>query len=408
MHTPADMPALAFVLLLVLGRQPAPALPYQDLVPEFVEKIAAAVAPLQRVYLVVTARDDDTAAVAGGEDTRAPALEARVAGMLAARGIRAANRADGVASVTFTCSQNLRERACVADVRKGDDSQLVVVSRRHDPGAAVPRPAPLALDVRTVFTQRAPMLDVALVGDRLVVLEPTAVTLYQRRQSGWQLERSRPIASSRAPARDVRGRLHVDGTTVDVWLPGVICRANLEALNLTCADEQQPWPIGVENTGISAGRNYFTTPEGLAFFSAASLGSGNNVDNAAERGDVRWLLTAQNGALLVLDASRRTIESRASMGDDVAAVSVSGAGCPAGPYVILSSRAGASGPDDAEALRLFQVVGRRLVAVAPPVVLPGPLSALWAEPGSTTATAVSHDTSSGRYEAFQVAITCGR
>jgi hypothetical protein len=384
----------ATVLSLTLAAQPAqPSFPYQDLALELVEKIAAAIAPLQQVHLAA-ARDDN------GEETRPRQLEAYLAEMLAARGVRGTDRPDGVANVTVTCSQNLRERVCAADIRTGDASQLVIASRRHDAAASLPRSMRLALDVRTLFTQSTPIVDVALSGDRLVVLEPAAITLYQRGQSGWQLERSRPIVSSRVPARDVRGRVRVDGTMIEALLPGVICRANLESLNPTCADEQQPWPLGVENTGMGAGRNYFTTPEGLAFFSAAALGPA---------ADARWLLTTPGGRLLFLDGSRRTIESSAAMGDDVAGVSVSGPACPVGTYVILSSRAdGAAAVDDVEALRLFLVIGRRLTAAASPVVLRGPLTALWAAPGSTTATAVSRDTTTGRYEALQVSITCGR
>jgi hypothetical protein len=148
---------------------------------------------------------------------------------------------------------------------------------------------------------------------------------------------------------------------------------------------------------MAAARNYFTTPEGLAFFGAASLGP----DAGA-----RWLLTGQDGRLLFLDASRRTIESGAAAGDDVAGVN---GVCAAGTYVLLSSRAaGGSSIDRAEALRLFHVVGRRLIPAASPFILPGPLTALWAAPGSSTATAVSHDTNADRYEAFQIAVTCGR
>ncbi len=401
---------VALALISITPPQPPapPSLPYQDLAPEFVEKIVAAVAPLQQVRLV-PARDADGPAGTGNDDTRARQWETSIAEMLAARGLHAVDRPDGAATVAFTCSQNLRERVCAADIRKGDASQLVIVARRHDAAASVPRSTTLALDVRTLFTQSTPILDVVQSGDRLVVLEPYAVSVYQRRQDGWQFERTRPIASSRVPARDVRGRLRLDGSAIEAFLPGVICRASLDALNLTCADEQQPWPIGIENAGMAAGRNYFTTPEGLAFFSAAPLGRGEDATGAAS---ARWLLTAQDGRLRFLDAERRTIESSASAGDDVAGITVAGAACGAGSYVLLSSRAagatGGPGGTDAAMLQMFQVIGRRLIAAASPFVLPGPLTALWAAPGSSSATAVSRDTNSGRYDAFHIAIACSR
>jgi hypothetical protein len=228
----------------------------------------------------------------------------------------------------------------------------------------------------------------------LFVLEPAALTRYQRRDNEWLADRSRPISSLRVPPRDIRGRLRLDGATVEALLPGVACRANVDALNLTCADEQQAWPLGVENTGIAVGRNYFTTPEGLAFYGVASL---------TAEADARWLVAAPDGRLLFLDSGRRALESAVSAGDEVAAVETT---CVPGSYVILSTRAGPAA--DAESLQLFQVIGRRLVPAASPVVLPGPLTALWAAPGARTAMAVSRDPSSGRYAAFQIAIICGR
>jgi hypothetical protein len=376
-------------LSLILAPQPAaPGFPYQDLAPELVEKIAAAVPPPQHVYLVAVGDDAD--------ETRRQ-WERHIAAMLAARGVQMSDRADAAVNVTFTCSQNVRERVCTADVRKGDVSQLVIATRPHDAAQSAQRPAALALDVRTLFTHRTPILDVALSGDRLFVLEPAALTLYQRRENGWQADRSRPIASPRVLPRDVRGRLRLDGSTIEAFLPGIVCRANVDGLNLTCADEQPPWPLGVENTGMAVGRNYFTTPEGLAFFGSASL---------AAEGDARWLVTAPDGRLLFLDNARRTLESAAGTGDDVAAVD---AACAPGSYVMLSSRASASPLiGGSEALQLFQVIGRRLVPAASPVVMPGPLTALWAAPRASTVTAISRDTISGRYAAFQIAIICGR
>ena len=374
--------------LLAAPQSTPPSFPYQDLVPELIEKIAASVTPVPLVRLAVAPGDD-------ADRPRARQLERDLSEKLTARGLRVVDRADGAAIVTVTCSQNLRERACAAEIRKAGASQVVTATRPHDASHPPPTSPVLALDVRTLFTHRTPILDVVLSGDRLFVLEPAALSRYQRRDNEWLADRSRPIASLRVPPRDIRGRLQLDGTTIEALLPGVVCRANLDALNVTCADEQQAWPLGVENTGIAVGRNYFTTPEGLAFYGAAPL---------TAEADARWLVTAPEGRLLFLDSGRRALESAVSAGDEVAAVDTA---CVPGSFVILAARAG-PGLADAEALQLFQVIGRRLLPLASPVVLPGPLTALWAAPGARTATAVSRDTSSGRYVAFQIAIICGR
>jgi hypothetical protein len=218
------------------------------------------------------------------------------------------------------------------------------------------------------------------------------VTLYRRSDTGWQRVQSRPIASSRPWPRDVRGRLRVDGTALEALLPGVACRAGIDLANMTCVDERQSWPLGIDNTGVDASRNHFTTPEGFAFFGAAALG---------DEAGARWLLADQFGSLILLDAARRNTAS-AGAGDDVVAIS---APCAPATHVLVSSPSTNGRPDT---LRLFRVVQRQLLPAALPLELPGAVTALWASPQATIATVVTRDMSAERYEAFQIAIACDR
>jgi hypothetical protein len=231
-------------------------------------------------------------------------------------------------------------------------------------------------------------------GDRLVVLDPQALTRYQRGDNGWQRVGTEPIAARRVWPRDLRGRVRVDGSRVDAFLPGVVCRSAGDGARLACVDDREAWPIGIDNTGLEANRNYFHTPEGLAFFGAAPLGPGASDANA------RWIVAAPTGALLLLDESRRSVATLAS-GDDVVALN---ALC-AGPVVLVASSGRGERPDT---VRLVRVVGRQFVPVAAPVELPGRLTALWAGPGATAATAVSRDAGADRYDAFQIRIACDR
>jgi hypothetical protein len=287
---------------------------------------------------------------------------------------------------------------CVAEIRRGPFDSAPGGPARDLVSAVAPRaspadPAPdvtLALETVPLFGQRTAILDVARVGDRLTVLDPSAVTLYRHADEGWRRIASRPIVSSQTWPRDVRGRLRTNGTAVEAFLPGVVCRATVDLTNLVCANEREPWPLAVDNSGIDAARNYFQTPEGLAFVSAASLGAD------AEAG---WVLADGAGRLVLLDANRELLGA-VGAGDDVAGIS---ARCRPGSYIVTSSSTAGA---DTDTLRLWQVVGRRLVAAATPIVLPGRLTALWAEAGASVATAVTHDAGAGRYEAFHVKISC--
>jgi hypothetical protein len=163
-------------------------------------------------------------------------------------------------------------------------------------------------------------------------------------------------------------------------------------LAVTCAERQRPWPIGIENGGLDTVRNHFTTPEGLAFYSAAPLGG------AAE---ARWLVADRDGALTWLDAARRVL-GNATFGDDVAGLA---AACGADSALVSVQRAPGA---DGDALQMYQAIRRRLVPAGSPLGLAGHVTALWSTSGADAATVVVRDAGDARYEAFQISIACGR
>ena len=250
---------------------------FQDLAPQLAAKIAAALAPGDQVMLTWAADEGDGAALLP--------VEAEIRRVLAGRGVRVVE--SGAATVLRTgCSISLRERACLAEVRRGEARDLIVVTRPLDTGGE--SAMPLSLELIPVFSQPAPILDAAVAGSRLLVLDSDRIAWYQQEATEgerpgvaadraistgrWTLRRAAAITHTRPWPRDVRGRLRADDTDVTAWLPGVTCRGSADLLRLACADERgESWPIGIDNTGIDAARNYFNTPEGLPFFAAAPL-----------------------------------------------------------------------------------------------------------------------------------------
>ena len=382
---------LCFAFLLArLAAQPP--LSFQDLAPELASKIAAAVGSGDHVTLtMVTTAETDRAA--------SMPIEAEIRQALAARGVRLVEGTEAPTALQVGCTSNLRERACVAELRRGTKRELVVVTRPLD--TRDERRIPPSLELIPLFSQRAPILDVVFVGNRLLVLDPERVTLYEQileraaasaERRRWNQLQSRPIATSRPWPRDVRGRLRSDDRTVTAWLPGVTCSGSADLSRFACADERGvPWPIGIENTGVDAARNYFYTPEGLPFYGAAALGAD---------ADPRWLVVSGSGELLFLDTARRTIEASAAA-DDVVALETSCA--PAAHVVVASSTLGENRRDE---LRLYRVAKRQLIPESAPIEVPGRLTALWSGPGSVVATAIAQDMTSERYEAFHIRIGC--
>jgi hypothetical protein len=354
---------------------------FDDLIPDLASKIAAVLPEGSQVTVTVASQQ---ATADGG---LAPAS---LAALLTARGLRIVD-AGAMVSVSFSCSENLRERACLAEIRADDGRQIVTVTRPHDARLQDDRAMPVALELRPLFSQRTQILDVATIDGHLLVLDAATVTLYEQSDGGWRSRQSRPIAGSQVWPRDLRGRLSVGGERVDVFLPGVACAGRLNSLDLTCNTGRLAWPLGIQNTGLEPARNYFSTPEGLAFYGAAPL---------ADAG-ARWVVANREGALQILDDARRVLAT-VGTADDVVVLR---ARCGPDTYLVTASRGSNA---EADALRVSRTLGRRLIESSSPFVVPGALTALWATLDPTVVTVVTHNVNAGRYDAFQASLSCAR
>jgi hypothetical protein len=379
---------LTLLAVTSLAAQPAVFSP-QDLVSDLAAKIAAAVAPAARARLTVLGDSQ---------------LGVDLTAALGARGVAVDRSA--AAAVDVSCGDNLREHACVAAISNGGSFQVAVAATRarggERPGAPVPS---LSLELQPILAEREIMLDVLPVADRLLVLSPDAVTL-RARDSNAPSAQSARIATSRAWPRDVRGRLRLTPKGFDAFLPGVVCRGTITPLAVVCADENESWPLAIDNAGISANRNYFTTPEGFAFYGAAPLETARQA---------RWLVADQNGTLVFLDRQRSPIgrgdaadnpaDGRPRLDTDIARLSPSCAARFPGTdvdYVVAVSEA--LGGD---VLRLMQAVGMTLTTTAT-VGLPGEATALWDQPDGRFATVIVRSPGTSRYEAFRLTVSCAR
>lgn len=364
--------ALMFLLAV------APAWAQPAYLQDFAARIAAAIPPGATLRLACT-----------GDDGR---TQRDLARLLSARGIRLADTADGTTTVRCSCLENLRERACVADIGDGPARRVVAAT---DPRDNADPPAPdliIALELRPLYAQRDPILDVAVADAGLLVLTPTMLTLVPTEAKGAAAAPppSQLITTARVWPRDLRGRVRTAGGGFEVFLPGVTCRGTSTPFTLACADEGDAWPIGLENAGIAPSRNTFVTPEGLSFYDAASLG------------DQRWLVVDQQGVLTFLDSHRRVV----AKGEAAYHAAALRASCAPDSHVATTTR-----PPDNESgdvIVLSRVSGDRLVPMASTLVLPGTLTALWPTTDDRVATAIVHNARSGRYEAFHLSLSCTR
>ena len=368
--------ALALATLSIPASAQPPAA-FVDLAPDFAAAIADALG--RGAAATVTFAPDQAR------------MQTEVARLLAARGVRIVQRTDA-AVVTADCSTNLRERVCVAEIRRGDDRRVVITTRMRDRTGDPGGEPIVGIELRPIYTQRGPMLDVADAGDRLLVLTTDAVALVGSDTVGGRAIASRPITTARVWPRDVRGRLRVVASSFEAFLPGVTCRGTIAPFTLACSDENEAWPVGgLANSGIAPSRNAFSTADGFTFYEAAPLGGS------------RWLVVGERSVLTFLDATGR-VAPRSDPADHAAGFPENCAGDA--PYVVTDGRAPEGNGDT---LRLFRVVDTRLVPLPSTATLPGTLTSLWsAAAGAGPATAIVHDVNAGRYEAFHISLSCAR
>jgi hypothetical protein len=302
-------------------------------------------------------------------------------------GLRRAPRATArPLEVVFTISQNTRELLLIAELQRNGDRIVEMIPYRPEP---VEHAAKIALDRRLLWEQENPMLDAAVLDDRLLILEPASLNLYARHGSGWELLNSRTLDPG-LPVRDPRGRLQVSETAVTIGLPGVACRGTwTPTLDVHCESGDLDFPLGGEPVKLTAGRNTLASAGWPLFFSYGRI---------AEQPKPIYLLGEMDGRTHLYDAERRPAGVIDSWGSDFTVVEN---GCGAARDILVAS---AADRDANDSIAAFEIADRKPVQTSDPVEFPGPITALWPAPDG--AIAVAHNLNSGRYAAYSIQIAC--
>jgi hypothetical protein len=349
---------------------------------------------------------------------------------LQAMGIHFVSKDQAAASVAISLSENVTSYVWVAEIHRGaGEGTVVMVSGPSSEGAtSAHESVPLSLRKISLWTQAAPILDVAVLEEnatptRIAVLDAEKVALYRLQSGRWNQEQAMAIVHARPWPRDMRGRLiPAKDHLLDVYLPGVICRsAALTPLTLSCRETDDPWPLvpaalssGTFSAFPSAaspqvaipavgafyapGRNFFTgalTPgEGRLttvskFYSAAFL---------PREKYLLWIFAGAEGYVHIMDGTSDQA-TKLDWGSDLTSVKTS---CGAGWQVLVTSGDERNG----DSVRAYEFPDRDPVAVSAVVDFPGTITALWSEAKADTAVAVVRNRETGSYEAFRLAIAC--
>lgn len=148
--------------------------------------------------------------------------------------------ASPAAQAPSECRDNLRERVCIETDAQG---RLAVTTR---PLEALPETLPaLSVELRPLFSQRQPILDVLDVAGQRIVLDRTAISTYTRGEAGWRLDHATALTAPIPWPRDLRGHLTRRGDSVQAQLPALTCvgAAAPDAGRFTCEPGQ---PAAIE------------------------------------------------------------------------------------------------------------------------------------------------------------------
>jgi hypothetical protein len=289
------------------------------------------------------------------------------------RALRRNQRNPKLVEVTLTISDNVKGYLLVAEIFHGDERAVEMTSIRTEPSIA-PAPAGITIVKKLLWEQSAPILDVALVADFMFVLDTAGVSRYERREGKWDR-----VGVLQAPStvRDPRGRFTLEGDSLTIQLPGTTCRGTWNpSVSLSCD----------AGSLLTPARNTLESDAEPAHFSSARTK------------DV-LLLAEMDERTHVYDASGKPAATFDGWGSDFVAMQ---GGCAANRIAATSG----SSSDAADSIALYDVVNNAPVRLSDPAEFSGPVTALW--PTREGALAVARNISTGRYEAYSLAVDCGR
>ena len=340
------------------------------------------------------------------------AIQRGLVNELASLGVLSVSPDQAVATARVTLSENLQNYVWVAQIQQGNNEPSIVMVEVPRQGfAPIEHPASaMVIHKALLWTDENRILDAAVVNgnpQRMILLEAENIVLAKLQDGRWQHEQSLPILHTRSWPRDLRGRLALRKDHLfDVYLPGVFCRSNSSApLAVVCYDSDDPWPLGGDQSGLSAffapTRNFFTgaLSPGIdkqttvkPFYSAAML----------PRDKYKlWVFSTVDGQIHLLDGVSDQTVAKLSWGSDLASVH---SGCGLGWQVLATG----NGDAESETVRAFEIADREPVAVSQAVDFGYGLTALWTDLDGTGAIAVLQNQETGKYEAYHLSITCSQ
>jgi hypothetical protein len=119
-------------------------------------------------------------------------------------------------------------------------------------------------------------------------------------------------------------------------------------------------------------------------------------------GGANWVFAGVDGQVRMTTQSGLKMMAAPDWGSDIANVT---SACLTGSQILATSKNDAFSSDN---VRAFEVDDRHAVPVSREIDLDGTVTALWTDSDANNAVVVVRSLSTGSYEAFRLAVSCGQ
>jgi hypothetical protein len=307
--------------------------------------------------------------------------------------------ADAAASLVVNVTQNPTEYIGVVQIQRKENTETVIETIGLVNGPAAPEPAfRLVLHREFLFSSDSPIVDVMLDNDakHAYALGVQEISAYEWRAEQWTLTRSEHLPTHRPPERGGRGFILQGVDSQRVYFPGEFCHVSkVSGEGWSCEKYADLMPVPTVPSEAVAGKKLG------AWISAAQFETDEKI---------KVVVTGQDGLARLYEDGADPAAVFANWGSQIASVY---SGCGSGWQLLVTGKGDWTTTDAIEAM---DIKDRRAQSVSASMEFAGPIVALHAwetraadnPAANAKAVAVDRNLQTGRYEAYQLSITCSR
>jgi hypothetical protein len=306
---------------------------------------------------------------------------------------------EAAVGLVVSVTQNTTEYLGVVQILRKENAETIMDTLGLLKGPAAPEPAfSLALHRELLFSQDDPILDVVLDRDtkHAYVLGTQEISSYEWRGEQWVPTGSEHLPTHQPAERGGRGLFAMGIDSQAVYLPGELCRISfVDRKGWSCEKTADHMPVRT------------VSPEALA---GKKSGAWSSAAQFETEGKTKIMVTGQDGIARLYEDGAEPVAVFSNWGSELASVY---SGCGSGWQLLVTGKGDWTKADEIQAI---DIKDRRARSVSVSMEFPGPIVALHTPATRTAdnaaanamAVAVDRNLETGRYEAYQLSITCSK